>query len=134
MKNTTKKHKSANYDIVLCGGQSYSEMVRYIISTEGEMTLSPQRLQELGDAGLQAASMVSRTDVALDFTDCASGWDEQAPARAAMAEKILRDSGFYELLEAAKGIIESTGVRIDDPRIKHFDAARAAIAKAEGKP
>ena len=37
-----------------------------------------------------------------------------------------------ELLSALKGVLSVAGVRIDDPRIKEFDAARAAIAKAEG--
>lgn len=37
-----------------------------------------------------------------------------------------------ELLAALKAIIETCNVRIDDPRCKYFDAARAAIAKAEG--
>jgi len=38
-----------------------------------------------------------------------------------------------ELLAALQGILYAINVRIDDPRIKYFDAARAAIAHAEGK-
>lgn len=37
-----------------------------------------------------------------------------------------------ELLEALQGILSCVSVRIDDPRIEKFDAARAAIAKATG--
>jgi len=35
-----------------------------------------------------------------------------------------------DLLEALRRIVETCNVRIDDPRCDHFDAARAAIAKA----
>lgn len=35
------------------------------------------------------------------------------------------------LLEALKGVLEVANVRIDDPRIAKFDAARAAVAEAE---
>lgn len=38
-----------------------------------------------------------------------------------------------ELLEALQGILSCVSVRIDDPRIEKFDAARAAIAKATGE-
>lgn len=38
-----------------------------------------------------------------------------------------------ELLEALQGILSCVSVRIDDPRIEKFDAARAAIAKALGE-
>lgn len=37
-----------------------------------------------------------------------------------------------DLLEALQAIVSTCSVRIDDPRIAHFDAARAAIAKATG--
>lgn len=37
-----------------------------------------------------------------------------------------------ELLEALKGVLAVASVRIDDPRIAAFDAAREAIAKATG--
>lgn len=37
-----------------------------------------------------------------------------------------------ELLAALKGVLNVVNVRIDDPRIKQFDEAREAIAKAEG--
>jgi hypothetical protein len=35
-----------------------------------------------------------------------------------------------DLLAALEGILERVNVRIDDPRIEQFDAARAAVAKA----
>jgi hypothetical protein len=38
-----------------------------------------------------------------------------------------------ELMAALKDLLSVASVRIDDPRIAKFDAARAAIAKAEGK-
>ena len=38
-----------------------------------------------------------------------------------------------ELLEALQAIVKTCNVRIDDPRIQHFDKARAAIAKATGE-
>lgn len=38
-----------------------------------------------------------------------------------------------ELLAALKDIIETCSVRIDDPRIVHFDKARALIAQIEGE-
>jgi hypothetical protein len=38
-----------------------------------------------------------------------------------------------ELLEALQNILAVAGVRIDDPRIVQFDAARAAVAKATGE-
>lgn len=37
-----------------------------------------------------------------------------------------------ELLAALKSLLSVVNVRIDDPRTQQFDAARAAIAKAEG--
>lgn len=37
-----------------------------------------------------------------------------------------------ELLSALEGILKVANVRIDDPRIEQFDAARAAIAKVKG--
>ena len=37
-----------------------------------------------------------------------------------------------DLLEALQQIVATCRVRIDDPRVVHFDAARAAIAKATG--
>jgi hypothetical protein len=37
-----------------------------------------------------------------------------------------------DLLAALKGILAVASVRIDDPRIAQWDAARAAIAKATG--
>ena len=37
-----------------------------------------------------------------------------------------------EMLAALKSLLSVVNVRIDDPRTQHFDAARAAIAKAEG--
>lgn len=37
-----------------------------------------------------------------------------------------------DLLDALVALIDCVSVRIDDPRIKRFDAARAAIAKATG--
>lgn len=37
-----------------------------------------------------------------------------------------------ELLAALQGILDVASVRIDDPRIKQWDAARMAIAKAGG--
>jgi hypothetical protein len=36
-----------------------------------------------------------------------------------------------ELLAALKGLLDAVNVRIDDPRIALFDAARAAVAKTE---
>jgi len=38
-----------------------------------------------------------------------------------------------ELLEALQNLLAVAGVRIDDPRIVQFDAARAAVAKATGE-
>ena len=38
-----------------------------------------------------------------------------------------------DLLEALQAIVSTCSVRIDDPRIDHFDAARRAIAKAKGE-
>lgn len=37
-----------------------------------------------------------------------------------------------ELLEALLGLLAAVNVRIDDPRIAAFDAARAAVTKATG--
>ena len=37
-----------------------------------------------------------------------------------------------DLMEALQGILGVIAVRIDDPRIKQFDAARAARTKATG--
>lgn len=37
-----------------------------------------------------------------------------------------------ELLAALEGLLSVVNVRIDDPRIELFDAARAALAKAKG--
>ena len=37
-----------------------------------------------------------------------------------------------DLLAALAGLLAIVNVRIDDPRIEQFDAARAAIAKATG--
>ena len=38
-----------------------------------------------------------------------------------------------DMLTALRGLLDVVNVRIDDPRIKQFDAARAAVAKAEGR-
>ena len=38
-----------------------------------------------------------------------------------------------DMLTALHGLLDVVNVRIDDPRIKQFDAARAAVAKAEGR-
>ena len=38
-----------------------------------------------------------------------------------------------DLLMALENLLKVVGVRIDDPRIKQFDAARAAINKATGE-
>jgi len=38
-----------------------------------------------------------------------------------------------ELLEALQNLLAVAGVRIDDPRIAQFDAARAVVAKATGE-
>ena len=38
-----------------------------------------------------------------------------------------------ELLEALQNLLAVASVRIDDPRIVQFDAARAAVAKATGE-
>ena len=37
-----------------------------------------------------------------------------------------------ELLEALEGILDAVNVRIDDPRIKAFNAARSIIGRAKG--
>ena len=117
------------------------------------MTLSPQRLQELGDAGGRAIISVMPYESALDLRDGMTLWRKQVPARAAMAEAILRDSGFYDLLEAKKsgkemaGLLEMIG-RLDtdegldstclwhlkDLASKALAKWEAAITKAEGNP
>jgi hypothetical protein len=38
-----------------------------------------------------------------------------------------------ELLEALENLLACVNVRIDDPRIGQFDAARAIVAKAKGE-
>lgn len=58
-----------------------------------------------------------------EVRDCGSG-DVGANARLIAAAP--------ELLAALQAIVSSCGVRIDDPRVLHFDAAYAAIAKATG--
>lgn len=39
-----------------------------------------------------------------------------------------------ELLEVLQGLLSAVSVRIDDPRIAHFDKAHAVVAKATGAP
>jgi hypothetical protein len=38
-----------------------------------------------------------------------------------------------DMYEALVALLDAVNVRIDDPRIASFDAARAALAKAEGR-
>jgi len=56
------------------------------------------------------------------------------PTRESDAAEIVRRwNSFPDLLAALEGILKVANVRIDDPRIDQFDAARAAIAKAKGE-
>lgn len=51
-----------------------------------------------------------------------------------LAERRALEAQRDELLVALRGILDVASVRIDDPRIAQWDAARAAIAKATGAP
>lgn len=61
---------------------------------------------------------------ALQFNGELMGSKQEANARLIAAAP--------ELLAALQGILDVASVRIDDPRIKQWDAARMAIAKAGG--
>jgi hypothetical protein len=52
------------------------------------------------------------------------------PAEVAANARLI--AAAPDLLAALQALISVIGVRVDDPRIKQFDAARAALAKAEG--
>jgi hypothetical protein len=52
------------------------------------------------------------------------------PAEVAANARLI--AAAPDLLRALQDLVSVVGVRIDDPRIKQFDAARAAIAKSEG--
>ena len=57
-------------------------------------------------------------------------WPERAEEMKANARLI---AAAPDLLKALQAIVATCSVRIDDPRIALFDAARAAITKATGE-
>lgn len=66
-----------------------------------------------------------------DVCEVYGGNDDLDEVRAANARLI---ASAPDLLEALKALSGAVGFRIDDPRVQHIhDAARAAIARAEGK-
>lgn len=67
-------------------------------------------------------------DLAIKEQITASGKAKRTPTLRAVAYRRQRD----ELLAALKGVLAVASVRIDDPRIEQWDAARRAIAKVEG--
>jgi predicted dienelactone hydrolase len=57
-------------------------------------------------------------------------WNVYAEDFKADAKAMLDACGALDLLKALTDLLAVASVRIDDPRIVQFDAARAAIAKA----
>ena len=132
------------------------------------MTLTPQRLQALGDAGAKASTVELELlegfafDKVYRLAVSRGGWSakpfhDHAPARAAMAEAVLKEAGFYDLLAALsdeKRICELE-IEVYEQRIKEAEwtigrknllisgrractgrlaRLNAAIFKAEGGP
>lgn len=58
---------------------------------------------------------------------------ENSTAHSALADNARLIAAAPDLLMALENLLKVVGVRIDDPRIKQFDAARAAINKATGE-
>lgn len=77
------------------------------------------------DCSLPYTPVSAKTLLARVYSE-AFGDHEESEANARLI------SAAPDLLEALQRIVDTCGVRIDDPRIVHFDAARAAIAKATG--
>lgn len=111
------------------------------------MKLTPQRLQALGDAGAKAALSPQGTTRGECLELCAEKypgfWKTEAPARAAFAQAVLQEAGFYKFLDALKeaeagleiAVSELAGTKTDwpgsSPR-KALKSVQKAIAKAEG--
>ena len=88
--------------------------------------MSPERLQSIGDAGAKAAF---ESDILFCAGSEESGyWESEKAARAAFAEGVLKESGFYDLRDALKGVVS-----VADRKTAEFDLAHAAIAKSEGR-
>jgi hypothetical protein len=66
------------------------------------------------------------------LAECADRWFLKVNSDEAKANARLIAAA-PELLEALQNLLAVAGVRIDDPRIVQFDAARAAVAKATGE-
>jgi len=62
---------------------------------------------------------------------CAS--DPENPSSGIQEANARLIAAAPELLEALQNILAVANVRINDPRIAQFDAARAAVAKATGE-
>lgn len=58
---------------------------------------------------------------------------ENSTAHSALADNARLIAAAPDLLMALENLLKVVGVRIDDPRIEQFDAARAAINKATGE-
>lgn len=58
---------------------------------------------------------------------------ENSTAQSALADNARLIAAAPDLLMALENLLKVVGVRIDDPRIEQFDAARAAINKAIGE-
>ena len=76
----------------------------------------------------------TKSEIQEDFTLCENkstlcNGQSPKPSAAIVRLKAQRD----ELIEALQNLLAVASVRIDDPRIVQFDAARAAVAKATGE-
>ena len=79
------------------------------------------------NAHRMAACWNALSDLSQDALD--GGWTRAGLEAYGNRMKAQRD----ELLEALQNLLAVASVRIDDPRIVQFDAARAAIARAIGE-
>ncbi len=79
------------------------------------------------DKNGQAVVKSEHIEIATCWHHCVGAIEKEMKANARLI------AAAPELLEALKGILAVASVRIDDPRIAQWDAARAAIAIATGE-
>lgn len=90
------------------------------------------RMRDTAHDGLQLMFEVHKRS---DWIEPFPGREHHANWCAAVVHPDMRlMAAAPDLLYALQGLLEVVNVRIDDPRIKQFDAARAAIAKAQVAP
>jgi len=84
--------------------------------------------------GKAAERLCDQLETAIDKLNAAVGHEREGyEAATASSYVIERLQGQRDdLLKVLKDLLAVVNVRIDDPRIAQFDAARAAIKKAEG--